>query len=88
MSQTEAQLKMQQEINLLIRGTITLRERLEVIEGASIDVQIRMCALEEVARAAGAIRTKINGQLQMLNVEYWVGPELRRLDAALKPLEE
>jgi len=79
---------MSQEIEVLQRGLITLRERLEVVEGASIDVQIRVCALEEVARAAGAIRKKINGQLQMLNVEYWVGPELRRLDAALKPLEE
>jgi hypothetical protein len=56
--------------------------------GKEVDaLRNRVEKIEEVARAAGAIRQKINGQLQVLNANHWLGPELSRLDAALKALE-
>jgi len=64
------------------------RENIEAKEQARVQMRDQLAALEEVARAAGAIRQKINVHLQTLNAEHWLGPELRRLDAALKALEE
>lgn len=76
-----SELTLQEQIN-------RVGERVTIVEGVNIKLQIRVCALEEVARAAGAIRQKINVHLQTLNADHWLGPELRWLDAALKQLDE
>lgn len=44
--------------------------------------------LREVVVAAAAIRRKINGQLQVLNLDHWLGPELRALDEAFKAVDK
>jgi hypothetical protein len=43
--------------------------------------------LRDVVVAAAAIRRKINGHLRLINVDAWLGPELRALDAAFKAVE-
>jgi len=54
------------------------------LQGQINVLRLRLKDLEEIARVAGAIRLKINGHLQTLNADHWLGPELRALDAALK----
>lgn len=44
--------------------------------------------LRDVVVAAAAIRRKINGQLQVLNAQHWLGPELRALDEAFKAVDK
>jgi len=51
-------------------------------------IEKRMILVEEVIRAAAAIRAKLSGHLQAPIATAWLDPELKRLDSAFRALEK